>query len=396
MPEPDHKSVVRGEVFEERTFLGLTLSKRLRDDDTPWSKVTVRPVLVRGRRALQFAYFDGKKGITQNFFGAEAAAELDEVLALPFGQLHVRATSGDLQVLISRKGQVHLSKSRPTYHDEAPVLDHDHQKHQPLPASGRDPFLKAARIVNKSGKIRAAMRGKYNQVNEFLRIIDQVVDDAAREEPVRIADCGCGSAHLTFAAFHYLNHVRGVAARVEGVDTNEELIAKCVGLRDRLGWEGLDFRVCSIAGFRPDRPPEVVLSLHACDTATDEALAQGVRWGSRVILAAPCCQHELHHRLEAEPLRALVRHGILRERLADIVTDAFRALALRIMGYRTDVIEFVDAESTAKNLMIRAVFGPRPGDAAPVREYNDLKAFWEVTPALEEMLGAGFRQALSG
>ncbi len=172
---------------------------------------------------------------------------------------------------------------------------------------------------------------------------------------LQILDAGCGSAYLTFAA---ARHVEG--ARVVGVDSNAELIAKCSALASKLGAR-VEFRASAIADFAPETPPDVVLSLHACDTATDEALARGALWQSRVILAAPCCQHELHHALASDAFAPVLRHGLLRERLADILTDAFRALALRVMGYRVTVCEFVTPEHTSKNLMLRAVRAREPG-----------------------------------
>ena len=390
----DYRAVVKGEVAEEETFLRLTLSKPV-DSDAPWKKISVRPVLVGGRRGMQFSYFDGTKDITKNVSGADVESKLDEALAAPFGQVNVQSTSGDMQVMIGRKGDVHITKSKPSRHEETPVLAHDRKKRHLLPASGGDPLLRALGILAKRGKqVRSAMRGKFYQINEFLRIIDQVLGPGERIEPVRIVDCGCGSAYLTFAAYHYLNHKRETPARVVGVDTSEELVAKCVKLGESLGWEGIEFRVSSIADFEPGRAPDMVLSLHACDTATDEAIAQGIRWKSPIILAAPCCQHELHHQLAAPPLRGALRHGILRERMADIITDTFRALALRIMGYRTSVIEFVSPEATSKNVLIRAESGLEPGDAAFVEEYKELKAFWGVTPAIEGMLGEELRRIL--
>ncbi len=389
-----YKETVCRAALDEATFLHLTLSKPLAKD-AAWRRISVRPVQIRGERQLQFSYFDGKKDIAKNLAGAEAERALAEALEMPFGQIHLQSTSGDLQVLVSRKGSVHVAKSAPTRDGEAPALEHDRVKQQPLRAGGRDVFLKAARILNKSGKVRAGMRPKLNQINEFLRILDVVLPKPTTpERPLRIVDCGCGSALLTFAAYHYLNHKRKAPANVVGIDTNEELIAKCAALRDSLGWDGIEFLASSIAAYQPPEPPDIVLSLHACDTATDEAIAQGVRWGSRIILAAPCCQHELHDQLGGGPLRGVLGEGILRERLADIITDTFRALALRIMGYRTSVIEFVSPEATSKNLMIRAEAGAGTGDPAAVAEYNELKAFWNVTPAIERMLGRSFQSQI--
>jgi SAM-dependent methyltransferase len=395
MNEIDYKAIVKAEVFEEESFLRLTLSKPLGEvgSEAPVQKIGVRPVAVRGERALQFSYFDETKDITKNYTGDEAVKKLDEALAMPFGQLLVQAVSGDLQVLVSQKGNASIARSKPSRPDDTPVLSHDRDKGHPLPANSRDPLLKKLRIINKSGKVGAAMRGKFTQINEFLRVVDQVLGDEPTA-PLNIVDCGCGGAYLTFAAYRYLNELREIPASVVGIDTNAELIAKCTELGSTLHYKNIAFRESSIADYTPDERPNLVLSLHACDTATDEAIAQGVKWKAAAILAAPCCQHELHGKLKNEALRAVLRQGILRERTADIVTDAFRALALRIMGYRTMVAEFVSPESTSKNLMIRAEWGVKPGQPGTVGEYKDLKAFWNVTPAIERMLGDPFRRHL--
>jgi SAM-dependent methyltransferase len=213
-----------------------------------------------------------------------------------------------------------------------------------------------------------------------------------------ILDCGCGSSYLTLAVHHYLNDVLSLPARITGVDVNEEVIRKSVERSERLGAEGIAFACSRIRGI--DARPDIVLALHACDTATDEAIAQAVRSEAKLLLSVPCCHHDLNAQIRAEGpadvLRPLLRHGILRERAADLVTDAFRALALRIMGYRTDVVEFVSTEHTARNLMIRAVRGLPLGEAAFVREYLALKEFWGVGPYIEAAMGNPFQELLKG
>ena len=243
-------------------------------------------------------------------------------------------------------------------------------------------------ITDRAGKVRPAMRGKFRQVNTFLEHFWHALPAAEdAERPLTIIDYGCGSAYLTFAAYHYSSHVQGRPTQVIGVDADAEIIAKCRRLQESLQWEGLAFHESTIAAFKPQTRPDVVLSLHACDTATDEAIAQGIRWQGNVILAAPCCQHELHDRVQHPDFQPVLRHGILKQRTADILTDAFRALVLRIMGYRTDVVEFVSPEHTSRNLLIRAVKTQAPGDGAATQEYVRLKQFWDVTPYLEELLG---------
>lgn len=381
----DYRQMVKSAAADESTFLRLTLSKPLREDASLWVKVVVRPVLVRGRRRMQFSYFDARRDVTKNYSLDELDERLDCVLEIPFGSIHVQTTSGDIRVRITRKGEAVVTRTSPSRSERKPELSHDREKPYLLRSAE---VLSALGITDAQGKVRPGMQAKHRQVNEFLRVVRQTIPPLAPpDRPLRIADCGCGSAYLTFAAYSYLTGECGLAVEIVGIDLRNELIERNIRLRDLLGFEGMRFEASSILSYSPPEPPDVVLSLHACDTATDEAIARGVLWGSRAILAAPCCQHELNDQLRAPLFRPVLRHGILRERLADILTDAFRALALQIVGYRTDVIEFVDPEHTAKNLMIRAESGAKPGRSSLVRQYADLKSYWDVTPSIEGMLG---------
>ena len=401
----NYQTLIKMAALDQATFIQLTFSHKLRDDETPWNKIKVRPVLIKGQRHLQFSYFDPKKDITKNYSGAEMEEHLDKVLALPFGQINLQATTGEIQVRITTGGKIIVTRGKPANPEAKPDLTHNHRKKYPLNADTPDPFLHEIGIMNRQGKVLASMHDKFIQINEFLRIIEKILlddigkilpDDIeqilpdANHQPLEIIDCGCGSAYLTFAAYHYLHNIRNLPVHVTGIDFNPELIAKCNRLRDTLGWPGLEFHVAKIAEFQPPTPPSMVLSLHACDTATDQVIAKGILWQARVILAVPCCQHELHNQLQAPLFRPVLRHGILKERLSDLLTDTFRALVLRIMGYNTAVIEFIAPEHTAKNLLIRAERGVKPGEAEFVKEYLALKEFWQVEPAIEKMLGAEF------
>lgn len=393
-PGEGYKTIVRDAVLREDTFLRLTLSGPIRGQQCPWAKVVVRPVLVRRQRRVQFSYFDERKDTTKNYPTAEFLERLEETLSLPFCRAHVQSTSGDTHIRITKKGKALITHGKPSRRETQPDLSHNRAKQYPLMAGSPDAFLEAVGIMERTGRVRAAMQGKFHQVNEFLRLTEQVLPRDSAGSALDIVDCGCGNAYLTFATFHYLNHVRGVPTRVVGVDSNREIIESRCQLRDSLRWEGLEFAVSRIADFSPSKPPDIVLSLHACDTATDEAIAQGIAWGSRVILAAPCCQHEMHTQLKAAIFRPVLRHGILKERMADLLTDAFRALILRIMGYRTDVVQFVSPEHTSKNLLIRARKALKPGERRFIRECEELKKFWEVDPMLEIMIAGmsrGFR-----
>ncbi len=382
-------------VRDEAAFLRLTFSDA--PAECEWERVALRPVEIRGRRAFQAAYFAGKRHITKNVAADEIASAIDALAALSFARVHVQSAAGDLHARLTRKGRLLISRGKPSRSEAAPRLETDHVKTYLLPQDKPDAFLREIGIMNEAGKVRPGMFPKFRQINEFLRVIQQAAAGRPAGEPVRLIDCGCGSAQLTFAAFHYLRHVLGLEASAVGVDVNAALIDKCRALRDKLGWGDLDFVAASIADYAPAQPPHMVVSLHACDTATDEALARGVQWGSQTILAAPCCQHELHNQIDQPAFRAVLRHGLLRERQADILTDALRAAALRAVGYHARVFEFISPEHTGKNLMIAAerIVGADPGQAAAAREYIELKRFWNVTPAIERALGAVLAESLA-
>lgn len=390
----DHREMIRTAVLKDDCFAKLVLSRK-EDDATPLIRVVVRPVTIKGRRKQQFSYYDAKKVIVKNYYGEELAAKLDEALSMPFTQIMLQTTSYEVNMRITSKGKALISTAKSTCGAESPDLAHDRKKDFPIPDGTPNDLLYALGVMNREGQVRPGMQGKFHQVNEFLLILNRSISGfASPERAIYLVDCGSGNAYLTFAAYYYLSAVRGLIVQVSGVEANEELTKKCIDLRDRLGWQGLEFWTSPIADFAPSVPPDVALSLHACDTATDDAIAQGVLWGSKLILAAPCCQHELNTKLSSQVFRPVLRHGILKERLADILTDTFRALVLRIMGYRTDVIQFVDPEHTAKNLIIRAEKALKPGHQPSIREYIELKEFWAVTPFIERLLGERLDQYL--
>jgi hypothetical protein len=377
--------------FRRATFGGPHRNRA----SSAWVRVVVRPVELRGERQLQFSYFDARKDITRNYPVAEAAAPLGEILALGFAAIHLDTAAESLDIRTTKKGKILVG--RRAQDAAAPDTAHNRAKNVPLPEGRADRLLEALGIATRDGHIRPTMRAKYTQINEFLKHLHHVLDDAGLRQlgrDVEILDCGCGASYLTLAAHHYLNDILGIPARITGVDVNADLVRKSAERSRQLGADRLDFACTPIGSL--DARPDVVIALHACDTATDDAIAKAVAADARLLLCVPCCHHQLNAELRpdgpAAVLRPLLRHGILRERAADLTTDAFRALALRIMGYRTDVVEFVSPEHTARNLMIRAVRGAPVGELAFVREYLELRQFWGVTPYIEAALGEPFRQ----
>jgi hypothetical protein len=387
---------LRRRILEEPGFMRVTQVARRGGQVR---RVSLRPVQLKGLRQFQQeSTLDGR--VVVRNAAPEAAAEMVELLLAQKGarDLHLVTASGDLHARVTRKGKVLVSRSKPLARtvEEAPA--HDHVKRQPLQSFDSGTLLRVLGIADGEGRIRASMRGKYDQVNEFLRLCDGVVADRpAGSGPLVLADCGCGRAYLTLAAYFYLTRHHGLEVQVRGIERNAELVATARRMAEDLDVaQDVQFIAADLATCHLEERPEVVLSLHACDTATDEALARAVEWGSRVILCAPCCQHELQGGLQGGgPMRAVLRHGILRERLADILADTFRAQILRVLGYRVTVMEFVAPDATARNLMLRAEYSVKPGQPQAIGEYLDLRDWWQVRPWLETRLAARLERHLS-
>ncbi len=364
-------------------------------------RISMRPVLIGGETRYQAEMNDEGQVRVKNFDAAGAADGLEEIIAQKGARdLHLMTASGDLHVRVTRKGHVHVSRSA-EMERVAKVQPHDRVKKLPLTSFDSSALLRVIGLSDGEGRVRASMRGKYDQVNEFLKVVEDVVGGergTGNGEEFTVVDCGCGKAYLTLALYFFLTQVlKFPAVRVIGVDRREDVVAAArkmsqqLDVADKVTFAAADISTFDIQQVTPNPRVDMVISLHACDTATDEALARGVEWGSRYIVSAPCCQHELQKTIGPQSDAAfagVLRHGILRERLCDILTDSFRAMILRILGYRTQVVEFVSPDATARNILLRAETGARSGQAGAVSDYLNLRDYWHVTPWLETRLAA--------
>jgi SAM-dependent methyltransferase len=390
--ESSYQHLLKEALLHNDRFIKATLSVPGNQQEHPWTKVVVRPVLLRGNKYLQFSYFDAHKDITKNYAGEELEQQIDALLALGFKHIHLHTQDQTTQIQITKKNAVLIHSSKPALEPQSSDWSHDRQKKTFLTEPAAVPFLQAVGIIGEHGKIKADMYGKFRQIQEFIKLVQQTgALEQLAATPLRVVDAGCGNAYLTFAFYYYLQeHLKKPTALI-GIDSRSEPLERHREKVARLGWGALSFQTSAIIDFQPAVAPDIVLALHACDTATDEALAQGIRWQSRLLVSVPCCHHHLQVQLEQQPAPApfspLLRQSILKERLGDILTDSFRVLILQMMGYQADIVQFVSSEHTAKNLMIRAIKSQQPGNARAAQEYQDLKAFWKVTPYLEHVLG---------
>ncbi|WP_027660001.1 class I SAM-dependent methyltransferase [Salinispora fenicalii] len=340
-------------------------------------RAELRPVTLKSGPRLQVITANGSAPHTRNLDrGAEAEAAVDALLAEPFGNWHVETTATTLQLRVTKSGaaQVHRTAAPPA----AEPVGHDRTKAHLL-----DPGDPIFTVIGGSA-------AKRRQVDAFLRALAATLPDGLHG-PLRVVDLGCGNAYLTFAAYRWLTQ-QGIDVHLVGVDIREDQRQRNTELARQLGWaDQVRFVAGTITDAAVGPDPDLVLALHACDTATDEALARAVQWGSRWVLAAPCCHHDLAAQLRSQPTpppyELLTRQGILRERFADVLTDAVRAGLLRLHGYRAEVVEFVDSRHTPRNLLIRA----RHTGASPTGEhwaqYRTLVDGWRVTPRLATLLG---------
>lgn len=377
-----------GELIDRRELIQGTISQVRKKDPGLPVKVTVKPIELKGELYYQFSSFVGPKVLHDNVIPAEAVDKMSLLFTEHFRQGLLQTAEADYQILISKKGKVGILKKPPTKKSAA-ELSHNRKKNYLIEEGTPVPFLVELGIMNAEGKVLAKKYDKFRQINRFVEMITDVVPHLAQNRTLNIVDFGCGKSYLTFVLYHYLKEVRGLDIRVIGLDLKEDVIRHCSDLATRFGYDRLEFLVGDIAQFSGLDRVDMVVTLHACDTATDAALEKAVRWQADVVLSVPCCQHELFRQVNNDVLSPLLQHGILKERFSALATDAIRARLLDMMGYKTQLLEFIDMEHTPKNVLIRAVKGKRPSDAelaALTRSYLDFRRFLQADPYLERAL----------
>jgi len=374
-------------ICQTDVLVRVVLSGRRRNMETPAERIDIKPVLLKEKVWLQIVEFDGRVSTTKNVDPGDWSPM--ELLLSGFANILVEQTEQELSIRVTKKGEamIHLAKTK-----RVQDLSHDRKKERLL--TGDDPFLIHVGISDSSGVVKPSRVDKFMQVEEFLRILAPTVESAisaghleVNQKTLEIVDLGCGHAYLTFAAHQFLRaqgsdvHVVGIDVREASRERNQE-IAEALGISN-----SIEFRAEEIATTTKS-DVNVAIALHACDTATDDALAWAVKNGAEIILAAPCCHHDVQSQMVEipEPWGMITKQGILKERLGDILTDAIRAQVLRLLGYRVDVIEFVGGEHTPRNAMIRAVKTGAKPDPIDSERLRELLKQWRVTPVLVTQL----------
>ena len=376
-------------ILDTTTFVRAVLSGRRRNMSVDFERIDIRPVEIKGVLHLQLMQNDGRATTTKNLL--PSALEVDQLLTSGYANILVESTQEAYSIRVTKSGdaQVHTEKRALEQN-----LSHDKKKERLLDAS--DPFLREVGIADAKGVIKPSRQDKYKQVEEFLRILSPALNAAIEAgqihkptpaNPLRITDLGCGHAYLTFAAHQFLMN-SGIPVVVTGIDIRPESRDRNNAIAQKLGIaSSISFKAEEISKTTADAA-DIAIALHACDTATDDAIAWAVNGGAKLLLIAPCCHHDIQKQIDAapEPWGALTKFGLMKERLGDLLTDSFRAQLLRIVGYRVEVIEFVGGEHTPRNLMIRAVKTDAKPEQIDIDRYLEITAQWGVKPALEKKL----------
>lgn len=358
-------------------------------------KIKIRPVMVKGKLLFQQTRYDGTKVFHENLDRDSVICSVDEMLAGTFRQCEVSHKGCKAVVLVSKKGKMTVSRKQIESAEPAAeagrgmTLAHNRKKRYILEEGIPVPFLVDLGVQTKEGRIVNARYDKFKQINRFLEFIEDILPTLSEENTVHILDFGCGKSYLTFAMYYYLHDLKGYDVEITGLDLKEDVIVKCNDLSRKYGYDKLCFIQGDIAEYEGKGKVDMVVTLHACDTATDYALAKAVAWDAKVILSVPCCQHELNGQICARELAPVFRYGIIKERISALVTDAVRANLLETAGYETNILEFIDMEHTPKNLLIRAV-KKRSGSMRRQQEsgqtIDDVMEFLHIDPTLKRLL----------
>ena len=371
-------------INEESIIYAIFSSLRNKSEKT-FNKVTVKKVIIKNEVKHQFEYFYDKKVEHKNLDKDETKAEINKYFQTYFKQALINTVDSDYHILISKKGIAKISKKEAS---RKPVdTSHNRKKKYILNEGERTPFLIELGIMTEQGKIVNSKYDKFKQINRYLELVSDCIPYLNKDKTIRIIDFGCGKAYLTFALYDYLVLKMGYNVEIVGLDLKENVIKFCSDLAKKLSFDDLRFEQGDIKGFNQFTDVDMVISLHACNTATDDALAKAVSWGAKVILAVPCCQHELLKKIKNDVMIPMMKYGIIKEKLSTLLTDALRANVLEIMDYRTQVLEFIDMEHTPKNVMIRAFLEEPQNIDKLVKQYKEFKNQWQISPYIEEAFG---------
>ena len=351
-------------------------------------KIKVRPVMIRDSLYFQVSRYTDKQVFHENMTAEDALETLSGWILHDFRQAQIRMQDEMVTVLVSKKGKATI-KSKKAACVETQNLEHNRKKQYIIEEGTAVPFMIDLGVMTESGKIIRTRYDKYRQINRFLEFIEDILPELPTDRTVHIIDFGCGKSYLTFAMYYYLKVLKHYDIRITGLDLKQKVIEDCQALADRYGYDGLQFLCGDIADYNGTDEVDMVVTLHACDTATDYALYKAVKWHASVILSVPCCQHELNRKMQCETLSGAFQYGLIKERTAALMTDAMRGQLLEMQGYKTQLLEFIDMEHTPKNILIRGVKSrgllPKAARKQQMENYQKCRDFFGAELTLEKL-----------
>lgn len=346
-------SLILEQTMDENLIQVILSNPRIKEEG---EKVKIRPIYLKEELLFQETLYKGTKVFHSNYSKEEIRDRVESYLVKQFKQGQIETNSSQTTILVAKKGNVTIKEKKKQMPDtKNTVMTHNRQKNYLLQEGEPIDFLVELGVMTKDGKVVNAKYDKFRQINRYLEFIKDVLPVLPKERTIRIIDFGCGKSYLTFAMYYFLHEQEKLDIEVVGLDLKEDVIATCSALAGKLKYTSLKFLKGDISHYEGNNEIDMVVTLHACDTATDYALEKAVKWGAAVILSVPCCQHEVNKQIECTELQPILKFGLLKERMSALITDGIRANLLEEAGYETQILEFIDMEHTPKNLLIRGV-----------------------------------------
>lgn len=371
-------------INNENTLISMVISKQRRKSHAIL-KINVRPVLINSKVMYQAEYHYSNKVTHYNFEKDELVDFVIGEVKNNFKQVNIFTTENDIQILANKIEKAKINTKPPT--QKAKDINHNKNKNYLIPDNTPCDFLIKLGVMDENGKVYQKHYSKFRQINRYLEIVSDCLPYLNKDK-IKIIDFGCGKSYLTFALYYYFKKQLGIPVDITGLDLKENVIELCNNIARELDYEGLDFKLGDIADYK-DTQCDMVVTLHACDTATDYALINAVSWNTKIILSVPCCQHELFKQIDNPVENSMFKHGIIKDKFTELLTDGLRGLKLESKGYDVSMIEFTSLEHTSKNILIKAVLDEKASEQSKknaLNQYEALKKQYNVTPTIDQLI----------
>lgn len=364
--------IIKNSLTENKFIYGIFTTPRIKSQ---YKKITIRAILVKDKKYLHLEKFTDTQVFHENLIYDDAPEVLVNMVINEYKNINIFTVEADYQIMVSKKGNIKVMQKEPT--KKATFEEHNKKKQYIIRENEPCDFLIHLGIMNQEGQVYKKRYDKFKQINKFLEIVEDSLIGKNIEDDFMIIDFGCGKAYLTFALYYYFYYIKNIKVKIRGLDLKEEVIEFCNDTAKKLNYENLKFMYGDIQDFEYKNKVNMVVTLHACDTATDAALIKAINWNCDFILSVPCCQHEFFKKIDNKNLAPMLKHGLIKERISSLVTDSLRSLFLETKGYKVQLMEFISMEHTPKNILIRAV---KSGKDTRLKEleYEEFKRFWNL------------------